>query len=137
MVKIKPNPPIPEPNDVWVTVMHIWDDQIFGPGVWHCIYVYHGDELAPWTDAYQLPASYDAGILMSKSWASRPVMINAICQTCRAWSPGPSMPRWNEYRGWNIPRGYHFEGDPPPRLIPAFVQPWWEHAPPGYIDLFS
>ena len=143
MAKIKPYVYADPLDTIILELNHLWIDDPYEPGAYHTIYPYPLDTMPvsfdAWQNVYRIDDpledpddTFARGLVMAHAWASLPWMILDSCRSCHYTRYGPSMPRWNIYRGQPrlpYPPGV---GDYDARIIPCFVQPYDDPPPDGF-----
>lgn len=132
-----------DPADwVFCLITHVFTADPFEPGAYHTVYPYGiFDSPPPALNFQVVPRMLDdtedlalvlaRGLLMARSWCSRPWMVLDCCPDCHPARDGPGMPRWNIYRGQpSLPPPAVVDGYPP-RILHCFAQRYDDPAPDG------
>jgi hypothetical protein len=142
MAKLRPYTGGDPADWIFCLITHVFVDDPFEPGAYHTVYPYGIFDSPPSALNYQIvPRMQDdlepmelvlaRGLLMARSWCSRPWMILDCCPVCHVARDGPGMPRWNIYRGEQRLPPPAVAGGYPPRLLHCFAQRYDDPAPDG------
>lgn len=124
-------------------INHLFVDDPYEPTAYHTAFAYDFYDvpigITAWQGYKDIPitppdviTAQSQAILKAKSWCSLPVMVRDICIWCRYFDYGPSISRWNIYRGPDLPRFPWVPGQIPNLLVPVFYQHAYDPPPPGY-----
>jgi len=109
----------PEYANYFTAVIHYGDPGPVYPNAFHIVYAYSAFDLPMWVDGWHVHETFEAAFLEAQSWVALPALAQSICKGCRYFNWGPSVPRWNIYRGI------------PGRTIPpTILWNFWDGPPP-------
>lgn len=108
-------------DEAWFTVLcHNGELGFWEPSAYHTIFAYQIYDIPPTVGRSHSHNTAAEAFLEALTWAALPEIGADCCIWCRLGAPGPTVPRWNIYRG------------PDKKIVPAtFYWDWYDGPPPG------
>lgn len=92
--------PWEDPN-YYVGICHWGPQEPWDPETLHTVYAYDMTWFPPNLMGYFLQFTLEDAMHAARTFVAMPMIARDLCFKCRNYQTGPTVPRWNIYRGEN------------------------------------